>query len=238
MKKRQLAEEIEQQYFDSGEITIPEENEGTKDMAPLLPFIISGGTNTEYYYFKHIHKITKFKFQLKPEYFGHESNYTVVFSAKIRDIIEKNAEAKIFCVFDWDSIYKSKKEQIKYCDFEEQFKNEIANGIVVLCPSMPCIEYWFLLHFCDDKNLYKTYPKLSSPLAPYIKPCFPNPNIALKKLLKKGEYLESPIWVMNLCADGKLDDAIKRAENNIKIAIENGNLTDQSYTYVYKIFKQ
>ena len=79
MMKRELAEEIEQQYFDSVDITTPEENEGTKDMAPLLPFIISGGTNTEYYYFKHISKTTKYKFQIIPEYFGNESNHTNFF---------------------------------------------------------------------------------------------------------------------------------------------------------------
>ncbi|MBR5823255.1 MAG: RloB domain-containing protein [Paludibacteraceae bacterium] len=238
MGKRDLAENSKpQKYFEEVPTSSEQEDEGKRDIGPLYPFLISGGENTERWYFVHINDTTQYKFNIEPKYFGEESNYTEVFPKRIKWILEHNAGAKIFCIFDWDSIYKSKKEQIKYCDFKEQFKNEIANGIVVLCPSMPCIEYWFLLHFCDDKSLYKSYSKISNPLAPYIKPCFPNPNIALKKLLKKEENLENPIWVMNLCADGKLDDAIKRAENNIKIAIENGNLNDQSYTYIYKIFK-
>ena len=237
MKKRELADTVEQQYFDSSS-TIPlKEDDGTRDIVPLLPFIISGGSNTERYYFTHISDTTKYKFHIKPEYFGDESNFTEIFPQRIERILERNADAKIFCVFDWDSIYKSKEEQIKYCDFVEQFKNEIANGNVVICPSMPCIEYWFLLHFCDDKSLYKSYSKVSSPLAPHIKPCFPNPNVALKKLLKQEKYLRDSTWVKNFCSNSKLDLAIERAENNIKIAIANSDLENQSYTYIYKIFK-
>lgn len=239
METRDLAENIEaKRYFENVSTLLSiEENEGKRDMGPLYPFIISGGKNTERWYFVHINDITDYKFNIEPKYFADESNYTESFPNRIKQILEKNADVKIFCVFDWDTIYGNPSRIKKHQEFTMQFEKEITNGSVVLCPSMPCVEYWFLLHFCDDKKLYKTYPKVSSPLAPYIKPCFPNPNIALKKLLKKGEYLESPIWVINLCADGKLDDAIKRAENNIKIAIANGDLENQSYTYIYKIFK-
>ena len=51
------------------------------------------------------------------------------------------------------------------------------------------------------------------------------------------KYLKDSTWVKNLCADGKLDTAIKRAEDNIKTAEEAGDLKNQSYSYVYKVFK-
>ena len=51
-------------------------------------------------------------------------------------------------------------------------------------------------------------------------------------------YLKDATWVKNLCADGKLIEAIKRAEENIKKAIETGELEKQSYSYVYKVFKK
>jgi len=50
-------------------------------------------------------------------------------------------------------------------------------------------------------------------------------------------YLEDSTWVKNLCSDGKLDTAIKRAEDNIKAAEEAGDLGNHSYSYVYKVFK-
>lgn len=238
MMKRELAEEIEQQYFDSVDITTPEENEGTKDMAPLLPFIISGGTNTEYYYFKHISKTTKYKFQIIPEYFGNESNHTNFFPYKIRNVLDNNVGAKVFCVFDLDTICGNASRIKKHQDFEKQFETEITSGCVVLCPSMPCIEYWFLLHFENDTTLYKTYSKVSNKLPQEFKSYFPNPEIRLKKLLKHARYLEDSIWVENLCSNGKLELAIERAKNNIETALKNNNLEGQSYSFVYKLFRQ
>ena len=42
----------------------------------------------------------------------------------------------------------------------------------------------------------------------------------------------------NMCADGKLAVAIERAEKNIEKAIASGGLEEQSYSYVYKVFKR
>lgn len=53
----------------------------------------------------------------------------------------------------------------------------------------------------------------------------------------KEKYLEDFTWVENLCAEGKLDKAIERAENNI-MALGAGKLEEQSYSYVYKVFKK
>ena len=60
MEERELAEVVEQQqYFEAVPAPSPEEDEGTRDMGPLYPFLISGGTNTERYYFTHINDCSK-----------------------------------------------------------------------------------------------------------------------------------------------------------------------------------
>lgn len=237
MKKRELADTVEQQYFDSSS-TIPlEEDDGTRDIVPLLPFIISGGSNTERYYFTHISDTTKYKFHIKPEYFGDESNFTEIFPQRIERILERNADAKIFCVFDWDTIYGNPSRIKKHQEFTMQFEKEITNGSVVLCPSMPCVEYWFLLHFNNDVSFCENYAKLAGKLPQEFKSYFSNSKVRLKKLLKQEKYLRDSTWVKNLCSNSKLDLAIERAENNIKIAIANSDLENQSYTYIYKIFK-
>ena len=59
----------------------------------------------------------------------------------------------------------------------------------------------------------------------------------MKKLLKMEKYLKESTWVENLCADGKLDAAVKRAEKNIAAAVDTGELEGQSYSFVYKVFK-
>ena len=75
-------------------------------------------------------------------------------------------------------------------------------------------------------------------LKPYMMPFFPGANKKLINLLKDKKYINKPAWVIALCADGKLETAIKRAEDNIKAAKDSGNLDKQSYTFVYKAFKQ
>ena len=239
MEERELAEVVEQQqYFEAVPAPSPEEYEGTRDMGPLYPFLISGGTNTERYYFTHINDTTEYKFNIRPKYFADESNYTEAFPKRIKEILNANTDPKIFCVFDWDTIYGIDAKIKKHEDFEKRFRTEIDNGNVVICPSMPSIEYWFLLHFEDKTDLLKDYRAISNILAPYFKPCFADPTKNLKKLLKQEKYLQDSTWVKNLCSDGKLDAAIKRAEDNIKAAEEAGDLANQSYSYVYKAFKE
>lgn len=240
MKKREIVEGVEKQpYFETtASKSESEQYDGTRDLRELYPFLISGGKNTERYYFMHISNKTDYKFNIRPKYFGDESSYTEVFPKRIKEILSVNNDAKIFCVFDWDTVYENKTNLKKQKVFEQQFQEEISNGIVVLCPSMPSIEYWFLLHFVDDTKLLKNYREISNVLAPYLKPCFANSKTPLGKLLKSEKCLKDTTWVEQLCADGKLNEAIGRAEKNIDVAIVSGELDKQSYSYVYKVFKK
>ena len=52
------------------------------------------------------------------------------------------------------------------------------------------------------------------------------------------KYLKDVAWVESLCANGKLALAIERAEKNIKVAEAADKLKNQSYSYVYKVFKR
>ena len=238
MKERELGETIEQKrFFDAVPASpLPEQDEGKRDMGPLYPFLISGGRNTERWYFVHINDITDYKFNIIPKYFGDESNYTEVFPKRIKGILEKNIDAKVYCVFDWDTIFNNDDNLKKHKAFENEIQADIDNGKVILCPSMPSIEYWFLLHFQNYTELIKTNGNAIGILAPYIKAWFSSDK-KLSKILKNKKHIKSPHWVEKLCSDGKLELAIQRAENNINTAKENNDLDNQSYTYVYKLFK-
>ena len=214
------------------------ENKGSRIMRPLFPFIISGGKNTERYYFRHISDTTIYKFNIVPEYFGMESGYTEIFPNRIKKILKDNPEAQIFCVFDWDTVRGHKKNLEKHQAFVNQFKTEIDSGTVVVCPSMPSIEYWFLLHFENYTDLITSCGrKIQTLLSPYMMPYFPGSKKELLNLLKSEEYINKSEWVEKLCADGKLDKAIECAENNIAEAETNGDLNEHSYSFVYKVFK-
>ena len=214
------------------------ENKGSRTMRPLFPFVISGGKNTERYYFRHISDTTSYKFNVFPEYFGMESGYTEIFPDRIKKILKDNPDAQIFCVFDWDTIRGHKKNLEKHQTFVNQFKTEIDSGTVVVCPSMPSIEYWFLLHFENYTDLITSCGrKMQTLLSPYMMPYFPGSKKELLNLLKSEEYIDKSEWVEKLCADGKLDKAIECAENNIAEAKTNGDLNEHSYSFVYKVFK-
>ena len=237
--KRNIIEsaDVTRQTYFSHE-TASFEDKGNRTMRPLFPFVISGGKNTERYYFRHIADTTSYKFNVIPEYFGMESGYTEIFPIRIRKILKDNPDAQIFCVFDWDTVRGHTKKLEKNQAFVNQFKSEIDSETVVVCPSMPSIEYWFLLHFENYTDLIpRCGRKIQTLLSPYMTPYFPDSKKKLLNLLKSEEYINKSEWVEKLCADGKLDAAIKRAEDNINAANNAGELDNQSYSYVYKVFK-
>lgn len=234
MKSRELNKPEHVQYFTH--VPLSEDiGNGTRDISPLAPFVVSGGKNTERYYFKHINRLSdKYKFNVRPEYFGDESAYTEVFPMRIENILSKNVDAKIFCVFDMDTIVKD-WQQDKHKAFVDSLSEKISGGQVVLCESMPSFEFWLLLHFVDYPALLKNYSEVSSVLAPHIKPYFTNSNIRLAKLLKSEKYVQDVAWVKRLLDEGRLEQAVERA----KVCLER-EMKDQgkhSYTKVFKAFE-
>lgn len=227
------------QQIDTGHF---EEKQATRDLAPSFPFIISGGEITEYQYFLGISKYTTYKFDVNDNYFGLESKYYDIFPEYIENnILSGNSEALIFCVFDWDTIYRGQTKREKHEAFLSKIdaiRVKFPNCKIVICPTMPSIEYWFLLHFTNTDDLFVSCGKVNNRLSPLMKDfCFPNANISLGKILKKGEYLSDLLWVQKLCADGKLETAIQNAKANIKAAETAGDLDKHSYSYVYQVFK-
>jgi hypothetical protein len=213
-------------------------DQGTREMYPLHPFVISGGKVTERYYFQHLSNVTEYKFQVEPKYFGKESNYTIAFPKYIRKILKGNPDAKIFCVFDWDTVHGNNTNLKKHKDFKSHFKEAMDNGRVVLCPSMPSIEYWLLLHFCNITRLIPTCQEAAKLLQPYMESFFKKKGANLYKSLKSEQVVMNPTWVIALCADGKLELAIKRAEDNINAAIAANDLENQSFSFVYRVFRE
>ena len=239
MGMRELKDDvIEQSFFEK--VPLAEEDEGLREMYPLCPFIISGGKNTERYYFQHVSELTQYKFTVVPEYFGDEAQYTEVFPQRIERIIEKNSGAKVYCVFDWDTVYGNPQREANHVRFKKEIEKYLEDGSVVLCPSMPSVEYWFLLHFEDCHDFLRGWRDISNKLAPHIKLCFayqPLNGIKFKDLLKREEYLKDKRWVEELCKDGKLELAMRRAESGCKDFLQQEG-SELSYTFVYLIFKE
>lgn len=238
MARKKLASEKIKHFFKKDNNSFSPQNAGKRDMNYLPPFVISGGERTERFYFKHISDVTKYKFNIKPKYFGNESNFAVDFPKRIKEIIKNNIDAKIFCVFDYDTIFNNESNKKNYEIFKSKIAAEINRGQVMLCPSMPCIEYWFLLHFINYNQLIQSCEDVDNILERYMMTYFSEKKSNFIDILKSEKHLTNPSWVEKLCADGKLELAITRAEENIKKAIKANDLNNQSFTYVYRIFKE
>lgn len=235
MGSRKLKDFEVQPYFEKEPETSGAEA-GTRDMYPLAPFVVSGGRNTERYYFTHINDLTDYKFNIRPEYFGDESDYVEMFPLRVQDILKKNADAVVFCVFDMDAVYKDDQTD-RHNEFVASLKNEIDNGNVILCPSMPSFEYWLVLHFINYIGYLKDFPKVAGVLAPYLKPYFSKPASSFKKLLKSEKHLKDPVWVEKLLEDDKLKLATERARLIHQQMASSGDMSEKSYTLVYLIFE-
>lgn len=237
MAKRKLASGKTQKFFKKGKSSSSSPNEGTKEMRQLSPFIISGGENTERYYFTHISTLTPYKFNIMPKYFGKESNFCIDFPKRISEILKKNADAKIFCVFDYDTIFNSDTNRKNYENFKASIADYINKGVVILCPTMPCFEYWFLLHFVNNSQLRTSCDAVDKILEQFMRPYFSDSKSSFKDILKNTKHLEKSDWVKKLCDDNKLGKAIDRAKSNYNKAITENDLDNHSFTLIYKVFE-
>ena len=152
------------------------------------PTIIGAGI-TEKWYFKHLKSLCGYKMEVKPKYFGSDTAYDM--QKLVDNVLAMGGKA--ICVFDmdttqWDASEKERKEQ-----FLAQY---IGNPDVILCDSMPCIEYWFLLHFEKTNKYLGTSDRVIDILKRHM------------PYEKREKFLENSSWVQRLLADERMQKAM------------------------------
>lgn len=167
-----------------------------------IPTIIGAGI-TEQWYFTHLQRIFGYRIKVRPRFFGQEDIYQL--TKKIDSVLSDGGIAIV--VFDADVASWNTSEREKLLKFRKKYAQ---NANVIICDSLPSIEYWFLLHFADIHRLFPTSKSVSSEVAKYL----PGYN-------KTDIYLSHPSWVRTLCDNNRLETAITNASK-----CKNG----QSYT--------
>ncbi len=173
----------------------------------VIPTIIGAGI-TEQHYFKHLQTLMGWKLKIRPRFFGSEDITTI--EKRVETVLQEEGIA--ICVFDadvsaWNDTFKTKLKKIR-TKYEKRHN-------VIICDSMPSIEYWFLIHYMDTNKHYPTSSSVIKDLSKYIQ------NFA-----KNETFLNNTIWVKELISDGKTDIACKRARH-----YEN---KEGSYSKIYK----
>lgn len=162
---------------------------------------------TEKYYFTHLRKIKGYKIKIKPGGFVKGKNIEYL-NKKVKEFL--SADMIVICVFDADVSQKNNKEKEKLTKF---IKTYMDNNNVIICDSLPSIEFWFLLHFRKTNKYFPNYNSIRNELRKYI------PGYD-----KTEKYLLQDQWVKVLI--GKQDIAIN---NGKKIVPGEG-----SYSIIYK----
>ena len=177
---------------------------------PKPGIYIVGEGITEQYYFAHIKRILGYQCTIKPRFFGNTN------IAEMRKKIEELLHDDIFviCVFDADVSTHNESERRKLSQLKNRYRN---NKNLILCDSLPSIEFWFMLHYLDTNRQFIDSNEAESLLKRYI-PTYE----------KTASFLEKEKWVRDLSSANKLNQAIERSK---RFESEQG-----SYSNVYRAF--
>ena len=120
---------------------------------------------------------------------------------------------KVFWIIDFDVILKETREckkgkepaLAKFKKYAENLKGKkFANVEIVV--NNPCLEFWFLLHFCQTTKYFESYDKLL-------------PTLKKQNILSSYDKTEKYFT--------KGTDIYKRLKPFLKTAIKNAKLTDR-----------
>ncbi len=173
------------------------------------PIHIVGEGLTEKRYFEHLKNIKGYRYKIWPRNFGKTSIRSIIKRAE--DILL--GDVMVICVFDADILDKNKKEEQEYNKFKNKHRN---NNNLIICDSLPAIEFWFLLHFTKTTRSFANNKQLCLELSRH-----------LDSYEKTDKFLKNESWVLRLVE--KMEIAVERAKSIDK----NG-----SYSNVYKAIEQ
>lgn len=180
---------------------------GTINSRSPIPVIIGAGI-TEQWYFTHLQNILNLRCRIRPRYFGTEDIRQL--DKKIAQVIEDGAIA--ICVFDADTSQFNELEKTKVALLKKKYEGKKN---VVLCDSLPSVEYWFLLHYEDTNRFFPSSAAAEKALRKHI-----------EDYEKKETFLSKRKWVEEMTNDGKLLRAIGRAKRY--------EFSEMSYSKVFK----
>ena len=172
-----------------------------------IPVIIGAGI-TEQWYFSHLQRILNLRCKIRPRFFGTEDIRQL--DKKISQVIDGGAIA--ICVFDADTSQFNEVEKAKVVSLKKKYEGKKN---VVLCDSLPSIEYWFLLHYEDTNRFFPNSDSAENALRKHI-----------VDYEKTDSFLSNRKWVEEMTNDGKLQNASERVRR-----YEDSEL---SYSKVFK----
>ncbi|MCK4663586.1 MAG: RloB domain-containing protein [Bacteroidales bacterium] len=182
-----------------------------KNLALREGIFIVGEGITEQYYFNHLKQIKKYNCIVKPRFFGNTDIAQI--EKTVKNLLL--GYVTIICVFDADVSERNEVEKKKLEKFKRKYSK---NKEVIICDSLPSIEFWFLLHYLRTNRNFPNSKMVVQELKKYI-----------TNYDKTEKFLEKSKWVEELVE--KLTTACINAKN-----IKSG--TGNSYSNIYKAIEK
>lgn len=173
-----------------------------------IPTIIGAGI-TEQWYFTHLKALRGYRVKIRPRFFGTET--AAGLDKKIEEVLRDESIA--ICVFDADVSTWNEAERKKLAALQKKYE---GNDSVLLCDSMPSIEYWFLLHFKHTTRHFGTSKAVVKELKKYI-----------PQYDKTEQFLSNQKWVEEMTDEGRQEQACEYAAST--------DTSSGSYTRVQKV---
>jgi hypothetical protein len=125
---------------------------------------IIGEGETEWFYFDSLRRSKRYPFSIEPSLPQHADIEHIM---KLVSKAVSNQYDYVFCLVDMDRIMATPKEQERYNGYVHKYKG--TN--VIFIESMPCTEFWFLLHFWEHccAKVYPDYHSLLPELKKHVK---------------------------------------------------------------------
>jgi len=175
-----------------------------------IPTIIGAGI-TEQWYFTHLKALRGYHVKIRPRFFGTET--AAGLDKKIEEVLRDEGIA--ICVFDADVSTWNETERKKLAALQKKYE---GNASVILCDSMPSIEYWFLLHFKHTTRHFGTSKAVIKELKKYI-----------PQYDKTEQFLGNQKWAEEMTGEGRQEQACEYAD---ELDVSGG-----SYTRANKVFQ-
>lgn len=174
-----------------------------------IPTIIGAGI-TEQWYFTHLKALHGYRVKIRPRFFGTETASGL--GKRIEEVLQDEGIA--ICVFDADVSTWNEVERKKLDALRKKYK---GNPSVLLCDSMPSIEFWFLLHYKNTTRHFGTSKAVIKELRKYI-----------PQYDKTEQFLSNQKWVADMSSEGRQEQACDYSDII--------NLESESYTRVSRAF--
>lgn len=184
-------------------------------------FAIAGEGHTEWHYFDGLRKDKRYPFKIKPDLPKHSDWKKILGMA--RNYVQQGYD-KVFCVLDFDTIINNPSDLNRFSAAQRKLPKNIE-----IIPSMPCIEFWFLLHYLKNASTkeYRSFKELEPDLLKFI-----------PKYQKSISYFKACSLYQMLSKDGKEEQAIRLAEELRKLKEQSTASSTHPFSDIDKLLLQ